>query len=741
MSDSFIGRSLGKYQVEAKLGQGGMGKVYRGRQISLNRPVAIKVLTAHMAMDPEFVERFRQEARVIATLQHENIVHIYDVDDIKNADGDAIYFIAMELVDGYTLSHRPGAGSPAPPEQVRTIGAALARALDFAHRSGIVHRDIKGANVMVTGEGQVKLMDFGIAKSAGGVKTATGSVLGTPEYMAPEQARTGSVTAQSDIYSLGVLLYELATGRLPFTGSDPFAVALKHVSEMARRPRDVEPSIPEWLEDIILRCLAKDPADRFASAADLGSALQRASGRPLETRLPPAADVADVTQPLPTPIPPTPIRPTPPAPAAPTPPPPPPTGPETAVPPTRPAPSDSVLGTTVAAPPAGPTVPLDTTATPGAATAPSPPAGLHPQTGPAAASQGAPTPPPPGSRQTQMMIGLAGAAFLILAALGLWFALADGDPKAPRAAPPEETPSASTAATPNDAGVRITAQAPAASLSPQERAEAMARVRGALDADDARAARTAAAPLSGVRGDPEVAALIAEVEAAEMATEALGIVDEARANSDVPAAPELAGAVGAGSQPPPSNPGVAIVNAPAPPTTPPPAPPRLPSPEEFRRAAERQKDAEKYHSLKRTLDRWIQSGGATAEAHTWRGKVDRWIESREDDLRDELEDHLDDLEDTVEDRDLEDLAELWANRPDEQTRRYFRRLFERYAKLQADYVILESRPVDDRIDFVVEFRLRGREERRGPEKQIRTQRWRGRLVDDGELRFVSTFGG
>ncbi|MEO1088219.1 MAG: serine/threonine-protein kinase, partial [Acidobacteriota bacterium] len=267
MSDSFIGRSLGKYHVEAKLGQGGMGKVYRGRQVSLNRPVAIKVLTAHMAMDPEFVERFQQEARVIATLQHENIVHIYDIDEIRNADGDAIYFIAMELVDGYTLSQRPGAGQPMAPEQVRTIGAALGRALDFAHRQGIVHRDIKGANVMVTGEGQVKLMDFGIAKSAGGVKTATGSVLGTPEYMAPEQARSGTITAQSDIYSLGVLLYELATGRLPFSGSDPFAVALKHVSEKARPPREVEPSVPEWLDEIIVRCLSKDPADRFASAA------------------------------------------------------------------------------------------------------------------------------------------------------------------------------------------------------------------------------------------------------------------------------------------------------------------------------------------------------------------------------------------------------------------------------------------------------------------------------------------
>jgi len=211
-------------------------------------------------MDPEFVQRFQQEARVIATLQHENIVHIYDIEETRNADDEAIYFIVMELVDGYTLSQRPGAGRPMPAEQVRTIGIALGRALDYAHRQGIVHRDIKGANVMVTAEGQIKLMDFGIAKSAGGDKTATGSILGTPEYMAPEQARSGEVTAQSDIYSLGVLLYELATGRLPFSGSDPFAIALKHISEELTRPAEIEPSVPPWLETVILRSTSTDPS-------------------------------------------------------------------------------------------------------------------------------------------------------------------------------------------------------------------------------------------------------------------------------------------------------------------------------------------------------------------------------------------------------------------------------------------------------------------------------------------------
>ncbi|MEM8996124.1 MAG: hypothetical protein AAGF23_15155, partial [Acidobacteriota bacterium] len=316
----------------------------------------------------------------------------------------------------------------------------------------------------------------------------------------------------------------------------------------------------------------------------------------------------------------------------------------------------------------------------------------------------------------------------------------------PDGAPPESA-TAQTAASTAPSGFGKPASAGASpGLLPADRDATIRRVRAALGAGDTVAARAAAEPFEGTRGDPEVAALLAEVEALEMEREALGILDEARAN----AAPSSDAGAAATSGPapgdtvadrPPSN-GIAItgpaVAPPPPPPTPPPPPRRTAA--DFQRQAERQKDAKQYHSLKRTLDDWIRTGRATAEAHTWRGKVDRWIRSREDDLRDELEDHLDDLVDAIEDRDLEDLGELWAKRPDAPTRERFRRLFESYRELEAEASILESRPVDDRIDFVVEVRIRGQEDRHSPEKAIRTDRWRGRLVDDDdEVRFVSPF--
>ncbi len=263
-NDPWIGRTFGRYQFESEIGRGGMGVVYRARQLSLNRPVAIKVLPTRFALDEQFRQRFQQEAQVIATLVHENIVHVYD---IEPAEGT--YFIVMELIDGSSLrelraSRRFGV------EEVRSIGIAVARALRCAHAQGIVHRDVKSHNVMVTRDAKVKLMDFGIARVDGtGIKTQTGSVLGTPEYMAPEQARTGETSPRTDLYSLGVLLYELATGRLPFTGNDPFSVAFKHVSEDPAPPRSVEPGLPEWLERVILKAMAKAPEERYQSAAEL----------------------------------------------------------------------------------------------------------------------------------------------------------------------------------------------------------------------------------------------------------------------------------------------------------------------------------------------------------------------------------------------------------------------------------------------------------------------------------------
>ncbi|MFN7962470.1 MAG: protein kinase [Thermoanaerobaculia bacterium] len=273
MTDPWPGRTLGRYRIEAEIGRGGMGVVYRGRQLSLNRPVAIKILPPQLAADPQFRERFRQEAQVIAGLTHENIVGVYDVEEVEGQ-----YFIVMELLEGESLrSIRERRRFS--PQEVVAVGFSLARALAYAHGRGIVHRDIKSQNVMLTADGRVKLTDFGIARIVGGssVKTQTGAVLGTPEYMAPEQARNGEVSPQTDLYSLGVLLYELATGRLPFTGADPFSVALKHISEQPVPPRQLDPSIPEGLAAIIQKAMAKDPVERYGSAVELASALDRAS--------------------------------------------------------------------------------------------------------------------------------------------------------------------------------------------------------------------------------------------------------------------------------------------------------------------------------------------------------------------------------------------------------------------------------------------------------------------------------
>lgn len=272
MTDSFIGKTIGRYRIESEIGRGGMGVVFRGRQVSLNRPVAIKVLPPQLALDEEFVQRFRQEAQTIAGLAHEHIIHVYDIEEAEGA-----YFIIMELVDGQSLRALMDRRRLTL-DEVRVIGVALAQALAYAHDRGIVHRDIKSPNVMISTEGKVKLMDFGIARVAGGaVRTRTGSVLGTPEYMAPEQARSGEISPRTDIYSLGVLLYEMAAGRLPFTGSDPFSVALKHVSEAPPPPRELDPELPEWLEAVILKAISKDPADRYASAAELARDLKTAS--------------------------------------------------------------------------------------------------------------------------------------------------------------------------------------------------------------------------------------------------------------------------------------------------------------------------------------------------------------------------------------------------------------------------------------------------------------------------------
>ncbi|MEM8964469.1 MAG: protein kinase, partial [Acidobacteriota bacterium] len=272
-TDPLLGTRLGRVEIVERIGQGGMGVVYRGRQLSLGRDVAVKVLPQQLAGDDDFVARFLQEARLVAALQHENIVTVFDVDQDQGHS-----FIVMELVDGVTL-RAARTGKPFPADQVRAIGVPIARALAYAHARNIIHRDVKSANVMVTRDGKIKLMDFGIAKAVGsGVRTMTGSLVGTPEYMSPEQVRGEPVTARSDLYSFGVLLYELATGRLPFIAGDAFALAFKHIQEAPPTPSTLVAELPTWLETLVLRAMAKDPAGRHASAEALEADLLRAGG-------------------------------------------------------------------------------------------------------------------------------------------------------------------------------------------------------------------------------------------------------------------------------------------------------------------------------------------------------------------------------------------------------------------------------------------------------------------------------
>jgi hypothetical protein len=290
-----IGRVLaGRYELGEVVGQGGMAVVHRALDRTLGREVALKVLRDQYSADPEFVERFEREARAAARLAHPNIVDIYDV-----GSDDGTHYIVMELVEGENLKSLVRRGGRLPPALVIRFGREIASALDYAHRRGLVHRDVKPQNVLVDADGHTKLTDFGIAQAAEHVSlTQTGIVLGTAQYMAPEQAQGKPIGPATDLYSLGVVLYELATGRLPFEGDSPLTVALRHVQEQPIPPRRLNPSLPPELETVILRAMAKDPGRRYASGAELAQALASgpdplrertavvpaAAGRPAATR-------------------------------------------------------------------------------------------------------------------------------------------------------------------------------------------------------------------------------------------------------------------------------------------------------------------------------------------------------------------------------------------------------------------------------------------------------------------------
>ncbi len=271
VSDTLIGTLFdGRYQVVRKLGAGGMANVYLAEDQELGRRVAIKILNDRHAGDDQFVERFRREAKNAAALSHPNIVSIYD-----RGEAEGTYYIAMEFLDGRSLKELIVGRGPAPVTVSVEYARQILQALRFAHRHGIVHRDIKPHNVLVDAEGRVKVTDFGIARAGTSQMTEAGSIVGTAQYLSPEQARGAAVDQRSDVYSLGIVLYELLTGTLPFNGDTPVEIAMKHLSTVPEPPSTRRPDVPRDLDLIVMRALAKDPADRYQSAEEMDADLER----------------------------------------------------------------------------------------------------------------------------------------------------------------------------------------------------------------------------------------------------------------------------------------------------------------------------------------------------------------------------------------------------------------------------------------------------------------------------------
>ncbi|WTW96188.1 Stk1 family PASTA domain-containing Ser/Thr kinase [Streptomycetaceae bacterium NBC_01309] len=272
-------RRLGdRYELGAVLGRGGMAEVYLGRDIRLGRTVAVKTLRADLARDPSFQARFRREAQSAASLNHPAIVAVYDTGE-DYINGISIPYIVMEYVDGSTLRELLHSGRRLLPERAMEMTAGVLQALEYSHRNGIIHRDIKPANVMLTRQGTVKVMDFGIARAMadnGMTMTQTAAVIGTAQYLSPEQARGETVDARSDLYSTGCLLYELLTERPPFVGDSPVAVAYQHVREDPLPPSAYDPEVSPTIDAIVLKSLAKNPDNRYQSADEMRADLERA---------------------------------------------------------------------------------------------------------------------------------------------------------------------------------------------------------------------------------------------------------------------------------------------------------------------------------------------------------------------------------------------------------------------------------------------------------------------------------
>ncbi len=276
-----------RYRILSRIGSGGMADVYLAEDLLLGRQLAVKVLHHHFAEDQEFVERFRREASSAAALSHPNIVGIFD-----RGEWDGTYYIAMEYVPGQSLKTLVREHGPLQPLAAIDITTQILRAARFAHARGVIHRDLKPHNVILDEEGRARVTDFGIARAGASDMTLTGSIMGTAQYLSPEQAQGHTVSARSDLYAIGVILYELLTGTIPFDGDSAVAIAFKQVSAQPQTPSAVNPAVPAPLDEIVLRALAKDPAARYAGADEFIAALQRA-----REQLPAAATTVLATAP------------------------------------------------------------------------------------------------------------------------------------------------------------------------------------------------------------------------------------------------------------------------------------------------------------------------------------------------------------------------------------------------------------------------------------------------------------